>query len=91
LNKVKLTINNQTVYHPMEVDVLSIARKHFIGIPYACCGGGCGLCKIKVLSGNYEIGIASKTALTDDERKEGYSLACKTYPKSDLVIEIVRN
>jgi CDP-4-dehydro-6-deoxyglucose reductase len=68
--------------------VLDAARSQGIVIQYACKGGGCGLCKIKVEAGEYEIGKSSKAVLPDAERELNYALACKTYPKSNLEVRI---
>jgi len=52
------------------------------------CGGvgTCGRCKVLLKSGQVEK-IKSDFLSIDDEAK-GYVLACQTYPKSDLVVEI---
>ncbi|MDP4105989.1 MAG: 2Fe-2S iron-sulfur cluster binding domain-containing protein [Bacillota bacterium] len=68
--------------------VLDAARSQGIVIQYACKGGGCGLCKIKVEAGKFEIGKSSKAVLPDAERELNYALACKTYPKSNLEVRI---
>ena len=66
--------------------LLDGAQRNGIKIPYACKGGGCGLCKIKVEVGNFERGKSSLAVLPEDERANNHSLACKTYPKSDMEI-----
>ncbi|MCL6576813.1 2Fe-2S iron-sulfur cluster-binding protein [Kyrpidia sp.] len=57
-------------------------------IKRGCLGGGCGFCKIRVEAGQYELGKVSIKALPAEERKEGFVLACKTVPLSDLVIRV---
>jgi ferredoxin len=69
-------------------DILQASKLHFICIPSGCCRGGCGMCKVKVIQGDYNIGLVSKSALTDEERANGYTLACRTIPLSDLVIQL---
>lgn len=70
-------------------DVLTAARKQFIPFPTGCRRGGCGVCKVKVLSGSYsQDSLRSKEALTDDEMRKRYVLACKTLPESDLTLTI---
>lgn len=71
-------------------DLLRCAQKHNIQLPYACRGGGCGLCKVKVTSGNYQLGPSSKAVLSDEERKDNYVLACKTYPQSELNFQLIK-
>jgi ferredoxin len=46
------------------------------------------MCKIKVLDGEFLMGTSSKAVLPDQEREKNYSLACKTYPLSDLKISL---
>jgi ferredoxin len=57
-------------------------------IPYGCRGGGCGRCKIRLLSGEYSCGRMSRAHLTEKEARQRYVLACRTYPRSDLCIDI---
>jgi ferredoxin len=73
-----------------EEDLLSPAIRARVPFIVACRSGGCGVCKIKVIEGQYERGKCSKNTLTDEERSNHYSLACKTYPKSDMVIAIAK-
>ncbi|HHY22131.1 MAG TPA: 2Fe-2S iron-sulfur cluster binding domain-containing protein [Bacilli bacterium] len=85
-----ITINHVDVFqYKGNEDLLRSAQKNSIKIPYACRGGGCGLCKVKVLMGQYELGPSSKAVLNDEERKEGYVLACQTYPLSELKIDLL--
>jgi ferredoxin len=58
-------------------------------IPYACKVGGCGVCKIKIHQGEYELGTYSTKVLPNAELSENITLACKTYLKSDSKIEIL--
>lgn len=52
-----------------------------------CRQGGCGACRVRVLSGGYETGKMSRAHVTEDEQRQGYALSCRLYPKSDLVLE----
>ncbi|MCP8970499.1 2Fe-2S iron-sulfur cluster binding domain-containing protein [Ectobacillus ponti] len=73
---------------PEDQTLLDAARSNGVSIPYACKGGGCGLCKILIEGGEYERGASSKAVLSDQERELHYSLACKTYPRSHLKIRV---
>lgn len=53
-------------------------------IPYSCRGGMCGRCKIKLNNG--QVKQLADDGLTDDEKAEGYVLACSSIPQSDLVL-----
>lgn len=73
-----------------EQDLLSQAIRAQVPFIVACRSGGCGICKIKVIEGECERGICSQKTLPEHEWEHNYSLACKTYPKSDRVISIVQ-
>ncbi|WP_328702336.1 2Fe-2S iron-sulfur cluster-binding protein [Alicyclobacillus suci] len=68
--------------------LLDAARKQGIKISFGCRGGGCGMCKVKVQSGYFERGVSSKAVLPDEERVLNYTLACKTYPRSNLCVSM---
>ena len=53
-------------------------------LPYSCRGGMCGRCKVKLESG--DVRQLNDEALTDDEKSQGYILACSSVPTSDVVI-----
>lgn len=68
--------------------VLDGARRNGVNIPYACKGGGCGMCKIRVEEGDFEQGRCSVAVLPNEERAHGFTLACKTYARGDLKISL---
>ena len=55
-------------------------------IPVGCRGGGCGVCRVRVVSGRYDAGQMSAAEVPDDDRREGVVLACRLYPRSDLEV-----
>ena len=67
--------------------LLDAAKRQGVKIPYACKGGGCGMCKIKIEEGVFERKKSSKAVLPDHERERNYTLACKTFAKGDLIIQ----
>jgi ferredoxin len=71
--------------------LLDAARMQGIKISYACKGGGCGICKIKIEEGKFERGVSSKEVLPDTERILKLTLACKTYPRSDMKVRLLEN
>src|SRR4051795_2939239 len=77
---------------PPNVTLLRAARDQFIPIPTGCQQGGCAMCKIKVLDGQYaqEL-VRSHEALSDEELENGYALACCMTLKSDLDIITVED
>jgi len=58
-----------------------------ITMPYGCQDGACSSCKGKVISGNFFLDVHQSSALTESEKKQGYTLFCKTMAQEDLVIE----
>lgn len=59
------------------------------GIPVGCRGGGCGVCKVRVLRGEYRTGLTSAQCVSANERSAGMALACKLFPESDLELDVV--
>lgn len=56
-------------------------------IPVGCRGGGCGVCKIKILQGEYKSKRMSSAHISDSDVQQGFVLACRVYPCSDMFIE----
>jgi uncharacterized 2Fe-2S/4Fe-4S cluster protein (DUF4445 family) len=65
--------------------LLTCARRLGIGISSICGGKGtCRVCKVQVLSGTVSKPTSNEhEAFTSQELKEGWRLACQTYPISD--------
>ena len=56
-------------------------------IGVGCRGGGCGICRIRVVNGDYKTGKMSRLRITDEDEAAGLVLACRLYPRSDLILE----
>lgn len=56
-------------------------------LPIGCRGGGCGVCRVRVLSGDYDTGRMSRLHVSEQEAEDGMALSCRVYPRSDLVVE----
>ncbi|WP_338038006.1 2Fe-2S iron-sulfur cluster-binding protein [Marinobacter salexigens] len=56
-------------------------------VPVGCRGGGCGFCKVTVLSGDYECGKMSRVHAPEEAQAKGEVLACRIYPLTDLIVE----
>jgi len=59
-------------------------------IMVGCRNGGCGLCKIRILEGEYRTGKMSRAHISKLEEKDGYALACRTTPITSLKIKSYR-
>lgn len=66
--------------------ILTAARDADVAIPTGCTFGVCGTCKIKKIKGDVQ--MAHSGGIMDDEIDEGYILACCSYPKGDVVLDI---
>ena len=69
--------------------VLDALRRNGLPADYRCTRGGCGVCKMHLLSGELSYGRYSKAALTDEERAEGFFLACQCVPLGDVEVSLI--
>ncbi len=79
-------------------EIIGIEDKHIldsmlaIGIdvaPKGCHGGGCGVCKIKITKGEVTTLSQSRKFLSKEEEENGYVLACRAFPVSDIEFEFI--
>lgn len=57
---------------------------------YGCHGGGCGFCKMRVVSGMYEVAKRmSRAHITPEEEAQGIILACCIQPRGALMLQKV--
>ena len=54
-----------------------------------CRGGGCGVCKIEILGGEFQTKVMSSDHVNDDDRAHRRLLACRVYPSSDLSLKVI--
>jgi ferredoxin len=57
-------------------------------IPVGCKGGGCGVCRVHILQGEYETKKMSRNHVSETEEQEGYALSCRVIPKSNLSLRL---
>ncbi len=65
--------------------VLELAETSGIDIPYSCRVGTCGVCKVKLHSG--EVSMNVQDGLSEGDKKSGMILACQAKAKTNLEIE----
>lgn len=71
----------ESVYHAL--------KRQGIYLLSSCGGKGtCGKCKVRMVRGNYE--VLSHGKLGQREREAGFVIACQTFPREDILIEIPR-
>lgn len=71
---------------PANRTVLASLEDAGMVVRYACRVGACRSCALRLVSGR--IAMAAGTALPDARFREGVFLACVTYPRGDLVVEL---
>ncbi|MGL4525110.1 MAG: NADH:ubiquinone reductase (Na(+)-transporting) subunit F [Spirochaetia bacterium] len=82
---IKITINNDKV---IETDgskkLFQVLSTSGVFVPSACGGkGNCGLCRVRV-SGGGEYTESENIHLTDEEKEDGYRLACQILANHDM-------
>jgi CDP-4-dehydro-6-deoxyglucose reductase len=84
-----ITINNESFICPETMSIVEAAKIQTAKIPYGCNGGGCGICKMRIVEGQYKLTDAAAKALSAEEKNNGHAYLCQTYPLSDLQLEYV--
>ncbi len=54
-----------------------------------CRSGGCGVCRVQVLEGEWRAGQMSRAQIDAWAEQQGHVLACRMYPKTDLRLRAV--
>jgi ferredoxin-NADP reductase len=67
--------------------LLAVAGRLGIAIPYACAEGICGTCRVRKRSGTVEMN--HQGGIEEDEIADGEILACCSYARSPLVLELI--
>jgi NAD(P)H-flavin reductase/ferredoxin len=73
---------------PDHESILDTLLRKGIRVSYGCRRGKCATCKHYILEGRIDDSEVSAYALLDEERDEGMTLLCKSYPLTDCVIEL---
>ncbi len=88
-NKFRVMIENtgEIFYCNEDVNVLAAMEQASChGVPVGCRNGGCGACKVRIISGSFQTRKMNRAVLCAAEEIDGCVLACKTYPRGDLVV-----
>ncbi|WP_426567244.1 1,2-phenylacetyl-CoA epoxidase subunit PaaE [Angustibacter sp. McL0619] len=81
---VRLDGRSTSFSMPDEGSVLDATLAVRADAPFACKGGVCGTCRIKVVEGDVE--MSRNFALEPSEIAEGFALACQSVPTSDRLV-----
>lgn len=65
--------------------LLDVAAGSNVRIESACRSGSCGTCMVKLRSGHVRMSV--EDALGEDDKAEGFILACQAEPDGDVVLE----
>ncbi|MCT2401381.1 2Fe-2S iron-sulfur cluster-binding protein [Novosphingobium mangrovi (ex Huang et al. 2023)] len=57
------------------------------GIKVGCRNGGCGICRIRIHSGDYSSGKMTRSRISEEDERAGVVLACRIYPQAALQVE----
>ncbi|GLU46270.1 1,2-phenylacetyl-CoA epoxidase subunit PaaE [Nocardiopsis ansamitocini] len=72
-----------TLFLPRDVPVLDSAQRVRADLPFACKGGVCGTCRVRV--GDGAVRMLRNYALDETEVAAGYALSCQSLPVTDSV------
>jgi ferredoxin-NADP reductase len=70
---------------PVDATILDAADTAGVSIDNACRSGTCASCRVKLVSGR--VTMAVEDALTDQDRAEGYILACQAKIQGDIEVD----
>lgn len=73
---------NETLLAALE---RNFGRDRMVG----CRMGGCGICRIRIVSGRWESLPMSSDHVDESDKAEGFALACRIYPRSDIECRFV--
>lgn len=57
-------------------------------LPFSCAMGGCGACKVRLVSG--AVYTEEPSCLSQEERDQGFVLTCCSRPTRDVALEVLR-
>lgn len=59
------------------------------GIPVGCRNGGCGVCKVAILSGEVQTRVMSRAHVSEADEQDGRLLACCVQPRSNIRLQVL--
>ena len=81
----KVRTDLQTGDSPPRQTILELSEELGIGIQFSCRVGTCGVCKVRMTSG--EVDQEVDASLNDDDKAHGIILACQAKPKTAVTVE----
>ena len=77
---------DENILHGMERS--RVGAQLLYSIPVGCRGGGCGICRVRILSGDIETKKMSVKHVTAEQQEAGFALACRVFPRSAIKLEM---
>ena len=83
--KVFFQASDTTASVSSDATILDVAEEVGVFIDCACRSGTCASCRVKLLSG--DVSMAVEDALTEQDKAEGYILACQAKIRGDVRVD----
>jgi ferredoxin-NADP reductase/Fe-S-cluster-containing hydrogenase component 2 len=83
--KVAFQASDTSAPVPVDATILDVADEVGVFIDNACRSGTCASCRVKLLAGS--VSMAVQDALTDQDKTEGYILACQARIHGDVCVD----
>jgi ferredoxin len=71
---------------PGQTVLAAASRARYMAIVEGCRGGGCGVCRIQILSGRARFRKMSRAQVSEADQAAGIVLACCVYPETDMAV-----
>ena len=88
MHRITLSPVGDTLMCGLEEIVLTAILRSGASVMFGCRGGGCGTCKMRLISGLVDHGRCSAAVLPAEERESGWFLSCQARALSDLTVEL---
>lgn len=86
---VSIPALDEVIYLEPDETLLSGLYKAGYSYTVGCKRGGCGICKVDVLDGDFSYNRPiAETVISADERTDGTCLSCRAVPDSDVTIQM---
>lgn len=86
---VSIPALDEVIYLDPDETLLSGLYKAGYSYTVGCKRGGCGICKVDVLDGDFSYNRPiAETVISADERTDGTCLSCRAVPDSDVTIQM---
>jgi ferredoxin len=90
--KFTISVQNTGVHFPCDEEVAVLKAMIHGGngpVRHGCCGGGCGVCRARVVSGDYfAFKNQSRAHVSKTDEQNGFVLLCCVQPRSDMIVAL---